>query len=88
MPASHTRRLEARIEELTTKLNQELKEKAESGRAYRTADKNVREIQFQLTENERVRVRLESEVKAYEAKLAKMRVGMDELVSRHLWCPA
>ncbi|KAF9519353.1 hypothetical protein BS47DRAFT_1337113 [Hydnum rufescens UP504] len=78
-PSSQNRRLEVRVEELTAKLNQELKEKAESGRAHRNADKSIREAQFQLAENERIRLRLEAEVKTYEAKVTKMRSAMDEL---------
>jgi myosin protein heavy chain len=75
-----SRRLENRIEELTNMLNQENKDKTESARMHRTADKNVRDTKMQLTESERQRIRLEEECRAYEAKLKGLREAYDELV--------
>lgn len=78
-PASTTsKRLESRIEELTSQLNQSSKD---SSRLHRNADKTVRDAKFQLAEAERQRNRLEEEVKSYEAKVVNMRQAMDELVS-------
>ena len=70
-PAATSRRLESRIEELTSQLNQSTKD---SSRIHRSADKA-------LAEAERQRSRLEEEVTAYEAKIVGMREKMDELVS-------
>ena len=78
-PAPATsRRLESRIEELTNQLSQSSKD---SVRSHRTADRGVRDAKYQLAETDRQRVRLEEEVKAYEAKVVTMRHTMDELVS-------
>ncbi|KAF8328237.1 uncharacterized protein EI90DRAFT_1618233 [Cantharellus anzutake] len=77
----HVKRLEVRVEELTNKLNQELKEKAESDRAFRDAGTSARNTQFQLSESERARARLEADVKDYEMKLEKLRSSSDELQS-------
>ena len=76
-----SRRLENRIEELTSKLTQESKEKSETLRMSRTADKNVRDTKFQLIESDRQRVRLEDEVKTYEKKVLDLRQSVDALVS-------
>ncbi len=81
------KRLEARVEELTNRLNQELHEKAESGRAFRNADKSARDVQFQLSENERARTRLEADMKSYEVKFAKLRGSLDQLVSWYSLVP-
>lgn len=77
-PAPTTsRRLESRIEELTSQLSQSSKD---SMRIHRTADKTARDTKYQLAEVERQRTRLEEEVKSYEAKVVTMRQSMDELV--------
>ena len=70
-PAATSRRLESRIEELTSQLNQTNKD---SSRIHRSADKALHEA-------ERQRARLEDEVKSYEEKILGMRHKMDELVS-------
>lgn len=77
-PATTSRRLESRIEELTKQLSQSSKD---SSRVHRTADKSARDAKFQLAEIDRQKERLEEEVKAYEAKVVSMRQAMDELVS-------
>ena len=84
-PVRESRRLENRIEELTSKLTQESKEKSETLRMSRTADKSVRDIKFQLTESDRQRVRLEDEVKTYEKKVLDLRQSVDALVSSITW---
>lgn len=77
-PATTSRRMESRIEELTNQLQQTSKD---TSRVNRSADKTARDARFQLAEAERQRARLEEEVKAYEAKVVGMRQSMDELVS-------
>ena len=74
------RRLEARIEELTNQLNQVNKDKGESFRIQRSADKVARDTQFQLAESDRQRARLEEERKAYETQLDDLRQAMDAMV--------
>lgn len=77
-PATASRRLESRIEELTNQLNQSSKD---SSRVNRSADRSARDAKFQLAEADRQRSRLEEEVRSYEAKLVNMRQTLDELVS-------
>lgn len=76
-PATTSKRLESRIEELTNQLNQSSKD---SSRVNRSADRSMRDARFQLAEADRQRSRLEDEVKAYEGKLQNMRQALDELV--------
>lgn len=69
-PPTTSRRLESRIEELTSQLTQTSKE---SSRMHVSTDKA-------LLEAERQRARLEDEVKNYESKIVNMRQTMDQLV--------
>src|SRR6267142_384318 len=69
------RRLESRVEELTSQLSQVTKEHR---RASLSAD---RDIAAQLTESDRQRAKLEEEVHLYEEKVKAMRLQMDVLVS-------
>ena len=79
-PSTQTKRLEAKVQELTAKLDRALKEKTEGGRSNGVSDKALRELQFQLSESERGRLRVEIELKGYETKVTKLRDAMDELV--------
>lgn len=79
-PSTQTKRLEAKVQELTAKLDRALKEKTEGGRSNGVSDKALRELQFQLSESERGRLRVETELKGYETKVTKLRDAMDELV--------
>jgi myosin heavy chain 9/10/11/14 len=79
-PAAQIRRLEARIEELTAKLEKELKEKAASGQLQRNTGKAVMDVQFKLAESERARVRLEEERGGYEDRITQLRKSLDEAV--------
>ncbi|TFK47329.1 nonmuscle myosin heavy chain b [Heliocybe sulcata] len=78
-PPTTSRRMESRIQELTDQLNQSSKDKSESLRLHRSADKTARDAKYQLAELERQRQRLEEENQAYEGKLASLRQVMDEL---------
>jgi myosin protein heavy chain len=71
------KRLEARIEELTSQVNQSSKD---TSRLNRTADKNTRDAVVQLAESDRQRARLEEELKSYESRVQSMRQTMDEMV--------
>lgn len=75
-----SRRQETRIEELTKRLQEEEKEKSETARLHRSADKTAREMRFQLLESDRQRLRLEEEVKTYESKVQGLRQEYSELV--------
>lgn len=79
-PSAQTKRLEAKVQELTAKLEKALKDKSETGRSDRSSDKALRDLQFQLSESERGRLRVETELKGYETKVGKLRDAMDELV--------
>ena len=79
-PSNQTKRLEAKVQELTAKLDKALKEKSEAGKNDRSSNKALRDRQFHLSESERGRLRLETELKGCETKVAKLRDAMDELV--------
>jgi myosin protein heavy chain len=73
--------LESRIEELTSQLSQTSRDKSETVRLQRTADKTARDAKTQLIESERQRSKLEEEVRNYDAKIHDMRADLDALVS-------
>lgn len=75
-PSNVNKRLESRIEELQSQLNQSTKDTSR----LKTADKGSREATMQLQESERQRSRLEEELKSYEARITTMRESMDEMV--------
>lgn len=80
-PSNVNKRLESRIEELQNQLNQSSKDSSR----LKTADKGAREMVAQLQESERLRSRLEEEVKSFETRVRTMRQSMDEMASRFLW---
>lgn len=79
-PSTTSKRLESKIEELTGKLQQESKEKTDTLRAHKTADKTVRDIQFQLQESERLRARQEDDLRKAEARVDTMKQSLNDLV--------
>lgn len=83
-PVVGSRRMESRIEELTNQLHQTSRDKTETVRLQRTADRTARDARSQLVESERQRSRLEEEVKAYEDRINSMRQALDELVCTYL----
>jgi myosin protein heavy chain len=80
-PGTGSRRMESRIAELTDQLSQTSRDKSETVRAQRAADKGVRDAKLQLAESDRLRTRMEEEMRNYESKMASMRQSMAELVS-------
>ena len=76
-PSNVNKRLESRIEELQNQLNQSTKDSSR----LKTADKGAREMVAQLQESERLRSRLEEEVKSFETRVRTMRQSMDEMVN-------
>lgn len=76
-----TKRHESRIEELQAKLQQESKEKSDTIRAAKSADKTVRDVQFQLAESERQRARQEDDLRKAEMRVDAMKQALTELVS-------
>ena len=72
--------MESRIEELTNQLSQTSRDKTETVRLQRTADRTARDAKSQLIESDRQRARLEEEVKSYDTKIVSMRQAMDDLV--------
>jgi myosin protein heavy chain len=84
---ARSRRLESRIEELTSKLTQESREKTEFQRHGRDADKTARELRLELTESERQRLKLQEEIQANDERVAKLRGDIAALVrSSRCWC--
>jgi hypothetical protein len=67
--------MESRIEELTSQLNQTNKDKSETSRMQRSADKVACDATFQLAKSNRQRAKLEDERKAYEAQIFKLVAG-------------
>lgn len=79
-PNAITRQLQARVEELTTQLNQATNDRRQSTPL--RSDKAVRDIQLQLHESERHRLKLEEDRKAYESQIQSLRERLDETVGR------
>lgn len=75
-PSNVNKRLESRIEELQSQLNQSTKDSSR----LKSADKGTWETTMQLQESERQRSRLEEELKSYENRVLTMRQTMDEMV--------
>ncbi|EIN05521.1 hypothetical protein PUNSTDRAFT_74683 [Punctularia strigosozonata HHB-11173 SS5] len=75
------RRMDSRIEELTSQLNQSSRDKTDSVRLQRTADQATRDVKYQLAESDRQRARLEDEIKGYEARVQNLRDDINELTT-------
>ncbi|KIJ60737.1 hypothetical protein HYDPIDRAFT_116781, partial [Hydnomerulius pinastri MD-312] len=78
-PNATIRQLQARIEELT-QLSQATNDKRHSTQL-RSSDKAVREIQLQLQESERQRVKLEDDRKSSESQIQALREKLDKAQS-------
>ena len=78
-PNATIRQLQARVEELTTQLNQATNDKRHST-PLRSSDKAVRDIQVQLQESEHHRLKLEEDRKAGESQIQSLRQRLDEIV--------
>jgi len=78
-PPTISRRMESRIEELTAQLNQTNKDKSDTSRLQRSADKLARDAKFQLAESDRQRAKLEEERKAFEVQISSLRQAMDAM---------
>ncbi|KAJ6591377.1 myosin II heavy chain [Mycena sp. CBHHK59/15] len=74
-----SRRMESRIEELTNQLNQTNKDRSDTSRLQRSADKIARDAKYQLAESDRQRAKLEEERRAYEAQILTLRQAMDAM---------
>ncbi|KAI8820371.1 myosin tail [Fimicolochytrium jonesii] len=77
--AGSSRRLEARVEELSTQLDNETKEKLEIQKNARKTDRVIRELQFQLGERDKQKQRYEEETDKWEQKLKRMKSQLEEL---------
>jgi len=77
----NTKRLETRLEELTLTINNETNEKNEHMSNLRKANRTIRELQYQLEENDKSKSRFEQEICKYEQKIGKMRETIEEMVS-------
>ncbi|PKK63701.1 hypothetical protein RhiirC2_757866 [Rhizophagus irregularis] len=75
------KRLETRLEELTLAINNETNEKNESISNLRKANRTIRELQFQLEENDKSKLRFEQEICKYEQKVGKLRETIEEMQS-------
>lgn len=68
------RRLESRVEELTSQLNQAMKERNTASIS------RDRDATFKLVESDRQKARLEDEIRTYEEKVANMRKTINDMV--------
>ncbi|CAI2177136.1 8169_t:CDS:10 [Funneliformis geosporum] len=75
------KRLETRLEELTLALNNETNEKNENLGNLRKANRTIRELQYQLAEHDKLKLRFEQEICKYEQKVGKMREVIEEFQS-------
>jgi chromosome segregation ATPase len=73
------RRLESRLEELSSQLEIEVKLKNEAIKESRKTDRLIREMQFQLSDKDKLKLRFEEEFEKQEAKYKKLKSQMDEL---------
>jgi len=79
-PATISRRVDGRIEELTNQLNQNNRDRNALGRS---AEKLAKDVKFQQSELERQRAKFEEEKKEYEARIQDLRNALDMVVC--LW---
>ncbi|CAG8639097.1 5958_t:CDS:10 [Funneliformis mosseae] len=75
------KRLETRLEELTLAFNNETNEKNEILSNLRKANRTIRELQYQLAEHDKSKLRFEQEICKYEQKVGKMREVIEEFQS-------
>jgi myosin protein heavy chain len=73
------RRLESRLEELSSQLEIEVKLKNEAIKESRKTDLLIREMQFQLSDKDKLKLRFKEEFEKQEAKYKKLKSQMDEL---------
>ena len=78
--SSAHRRLESRVDELTNQLDIEQREKGEAVKTVRRQERTIRELQFQLSEKDKVRVKYDEDMEKLEGKLRKMKGQLDDLV--------
>ena len=77
-PNAMIRQLQARVEELTNQLSHDKKHST----PLRSSDKAVRDLQLQLQESERHRLKLEEGRKNSEAQILSLREKLDQSVGR------
>ncbi|KAI8592445.1 myosin tail [Geranomyces variabilis] len=75
----HVKRLEARVEELSSQLDNETKEKLEISKNARKTDRVIRELQFQLGEKDKQKMRFDEETDKMDQKIKRMKAQIDEL---------
>ena len=75
-----TRRLEARIDEITAQLEVAQSEKTEQLKNVRKFERSVREMQLQLQEKDKLKARFEEEQDKMEEKYKRMKTQIEELV--------
>lgn len=81
-PATISRRVDGRIEELTNQLNQNNRDRNALGRS---AEKLAKDVKFQQSELERQRAKFEEEKKEYEARIQDLRNALDMVVCLYVF---
>ncbi|KAI8800145.1 myosin tail [Cladochytrium replicatum] len=76
-----TRRLESRLEELSSQIEAEIKEKNEAVKNARKAERLIRELQFQLQERDKQKSRFDEETEKMEQRLKRMKTQIEEMES-------
>jgi len=78
--SKNAKRLEVRIEELSGQLDAEIREKNETSRLHRIAERAAKNLQTQVTDFERSRTKQAEEITKLEEKLSKGKKSLEELV--------
>ncbi|TPX34846.1 hypothetical protein SmJEL517_g02611 [Synchytrium microbalum] len=76
-----TRRLEGRLDELATQLDNATREKNELGKEARKNDRTVKDLQFQLTERDKAKTRFAEEIDKLTDKCRQQKAQIEELES-------
>ncbi|KAI8612960.1 myosin tail, partial [Chytriomyces sp. MP71] len=74
-----TKRLESRITELMTQLEAETSEKSELQKNLRKNERTMREMQFQVSEKDKMKQRYEDDLEKLDQKLKKMKLQLEEM---------
>jgi hypothetical protein len=79
-PSRGLKRLETRVEDLTTQLDRTSREKDEIATTARRTDRSIRELQFQVTEKEKLRIRADEDLTKAHDKIKKLKQDILDLV--------
>ncbi|TPX44704.1 hypothetical protein SeLEV6574_g04325 [Synchytrium endobioticum] len=76
-----SKRLESRLEEVAQQLDTAMREKAELAKDARKNDRTLKDLQFQLSEKDKLKSRYDEELEKLYDKVKKQKLQIDELES-------